>query len=120
MRNRISGAFTSHSQSGRIRRRPHPCKVPSQEPTPSISAELLPWFDPVGKTPKVAMEHHLQVRDEDFAKAVGGQAQTASLSCAAPALRNTSETPSKASHGFESEKQQTPCFTGNACKTRGC
>ncbi len=57
----------------------------------------------LGNTPKVAMEHYLQVRDEDFAKANGGQAQAGSLSSAAPALRNTSETPRATSHSLGRE-----------------
>ena len=47
----------------------------------------------LGNTPKVALENYLQVREEDFTKAIGTMPQKQSPNSAAPALRNTSETP---------------------------
>lgn len=60
----------------------------------------------LGNTPKVAMDHYLQVRDEDFAKAASGESQSGHQDSAAQALQNTSETPRRASHasGPESAK----------------
>ena len=60
----------------------------------------------LGNTPKVALENYLQVRDEDFTKAIGPRPQTESLNSAAPALRNTSETPRKTPHGSEAENEK--------------
>ena len=54
----------------------------------------------LGNTPKVALENYLQVRDEDFTKAIGEPNQNS----AAPALRNTSATLRSRSHGSEAEK----------------
>lgn len=62
----------------------------------------------LGNSPKVTMAHYLQVRDEDFAKAVGGQSQTESLNCAARALRKPSATPETGRNAL-----QRPCSAPN-------
>ena len=41
----------------------------------------------LSNTPKVALENHLQVRDEDFAAAIADPIQTASLNGAAEHVR---------------------------------
>ncbi len=60
----------------------------------------------LGNTPKVALENYLQVRDEDFTKAIGVQPQSQSRSSAARALRKTSATPCRTSHGLETENEK--------------
>ncbi len=69
----------------------------------------------LGNTPKVALENYLQVRDEDFTKAIGPRPQTESLNSAAEHVRNTPQGVAQLGSG----KQQTPCFAGKACETRG-
>ena len=67
----------------------------------------------LGNSPKVAMAHYLQVRDTDFAKA---SATSPAASSAAPALRNTSETPRTASHAVEAENEKPLVLQGKPTK----
>ncbi len=70
----------------------------------------------LGNTPKVALENYLQVRDEDFTKAIGEPNETASLFCAAPALRNPSATLRNGSHRSEPENNKPLVLLGNPTK----
>ena len=70
----------------------------------------------LGNTPKVALENYLQVRDEDFTKAIGPRPQTESLNSAAPALRNTSETPRTTSQGLGAENNKPLVLQGKPTK----
>ena len=72
----------------------------------------------LGNTPKVALENYLQVRDEDFAAAIADPIETASLFCAAPALRNTSAKLGNGSHGFADENEN-PLFRRGNLQNKG-
>ncbi|MBS0203888.1 MAG: hypothetical protein JSS49_13365 [Planctomycetes bacterium] len=70
------------------------------------------WLE---NTPKVAMEHYLQVRDEDFAKASGGHASTAAPNSAAQALQNSSESLRKT----RGQKTANPLFRWQSLQNKG-
>ena len=53
----------------------------------------------LGNTPKVALENYLQVRDEDFTKAIGVLPQTQSQNSAAEHVRNTSHSIARPENG---------------------
>ena len=61
-------------------------------------------------------EVYLQVRNEDFAAAITDPIETASLFCAAPALRNTSAKLGNGSHGFAGEIEKPLVSQGNPTK----